>query len=100
MHARLGLQHELLMDVDDGIVVGLYHYLWMKDGKGRSCPEVNIPHTVSWQGAYAWTWPWGNNEPVSKPRRPTRARGHGRPCKLTRGPTSTGPTNTGRQSAS
>lgn len=47
MHSRLGLQHELLVDVDDGIVVGLYHYLWMKDGKGRSCPEVNIPHTVS-----------------------------------------------------
>ncbi|KAG2497719.1 hypothetical protein HYH03_004455 [Edaphochlamys debaryana] len=38
--------NELLVDVEDGIVVGLYHYLWMKDGKGRACPEVNIPHTI------------------------------------------------------
>lgn len=40
------LQNELLVDVEDGIVVGLYHFLWLKDGKGRPCPEVNIPHTV------------------------------------------------------
>ncbi|GLC76980.1 hypothetical protein PLESTF_001863200 [Pleodorina starrii] len=38
--------NELLLDVEDGIVVGLYHYLWLKDGKGRACPEVNIPHTI------------------------------------------------------
>ncbi|GIL56422.1 hypothetical protein Vafri_11795, partial [Volvox africanus] len=38
--------NELLLDVEDGIVVGLYHYLWLKDGKGRACPEVNVPHTI------------------------------------------------------
>jgi hypothetical protein len=40
------LQSQQLLDVEDGIAVGLYHYLWSKDGKGRACPDVNLPHTV------------------------------------------------------
>ncbi|EFJ40056.1 hypothetical protein VOLCADRAFT_100201 [Volvox carteri f. nagariensis] len=50
------LQNELLLDVEDSIVVGLYHYLWLKDGKGRACPEVNIPHTVIISNGRPKTW--------------------------------------------
>ncbi|GFR40461.1 hypothetical protein Agub_g1019 [Astrephomene gubernaculifera] len=48
--------NELLLDVEDGIVVGLYHYLWMKDGKGRPCPEVNVPHTIVFTNGKPTVW--------------------------------------------
>ncbi|KAG2424059.1 hypothetical protein HYH02_015240 [Chlamydomonas schloesseri] len=48
--------NELLVDVEDGIVVGLYHYLWLKDGKGRPCPEVNIPHTIIYANGRPVVW--------------------------------------------
>eukprot|EP00198_Chlamydomonas_reinhardtii_P010086 XP_001699423.1 predicted protein [Chlamydomonas reinhardtii] len=48
--------NELLVDVEDGIVVGLYHFLWLKDGKGRPCPEVNIPHTIIYANGRPVVW--------------------------------------------
>ena len=36
-------RHEL---EQDGLVVSLYRYLWLKNSKGKTCPNVFIPQTV------------------------------------------------------
>lgn len=39
----------------EGLVLSLYHHLWLKDQHGQSCP-VNIPHTVLFQNSQPVAW--------------------------------------------
>mmetsp|Transcript_37758 Transcript_37758/g.84180 ORF Transcript_37758/g.84180 Transcript_37758/m.84180 type:complete len:994 (+) Transcript_37758:287-3268(+) len=39
----------------EGLVVGLYHHLWMKNEKGHTCP-VNVPHTVIYRDSQPVAW--------------------------------------------
>eukprot|EP00201_Polytomella_parva_P023735 CAMPEP_0175039744 /NCGR_PEP_ID=MMETSP0052_2-20121109/805_1 /TAXON_ID=51329 ORGANISM="Polytomella parva, Strain SAG 63-3" /NCGR_SAMPLE_ID=MMETSP0052_2 /ASSEMBLY_ACC=CAM_ASM_000194 /LENGTH=269 /DNA_ID=CAMNT_0016301733 /DNA_START=206 /DNA_END=1012 /DNA_ORIENTATION=- len=45
-----------LKDSFTGVAYAMYHYLWMKDSEGKTCPNVNIPHTVIFKGGKPREW--------------------------------------------